>query len=77
MAVHLELGNGFLEMNYERALEIELVSREIRFARQVSLPVSYKGKQIGNFVPGQFKKIRVIGVICGHTSCPLANPHIA
>ena len=60
---------GSLEIIYERALEIELASREIRLARQVSLPISYKGKQIGNFVPTQLKKIRVIGVICGQSSC--------
>ncbi len=48
MAVHRELGNGLLEIIYERALEIELASREIRLERQVSLPVSYKGKQIGD-----------------------------
>jgi len=46
MAVHRELGNGFLEIIYERAVEIELAAREIRLERQVSLPVSYKGKQI-------------------------------
>ncbi len=68
MAVHRELGNGLLEIIYQRALEIELASREIRLERQVSLPVSYKGKQIGNFVPAQFKKIGVIGVICGQSS---------
>jgi GxxExxY protein len=50
MEVHRELGNGFLEKVYERALEIEFASKGIRFARQVSFPVSYKGKQIGNFV---------------------------
>ena len=73
MAVHRELGNGFLEIIYERSVEIELAFREIRLERQVSLPVSYKGKQIGNFVPGQSKKICVIGVICGQSSCPLVK----
>ena len=73
MAVHRELGNGFLEIIYGRAPEIELASREIRLERQVSSPVSYKGKQIGNFVPAQSKKISVIGVICGQSSCPLVK----
>ena len=50
LAVHRELGNGFLEIIYERALEIELASRGIRLERQVSMPVTYKGKPIGNFV---------------------------
>ncbi len=48
VAVHRELGNGFLEIIHERAVEMELASREIRLKRQVSLPVSCKGKQIGN-----------------------------
>ena len=48
MAVHGELENGFLEIIYQRDLEIELVSREIRLERQLSLPVSYKDKQIGD-----------------------------
>ena len=50
MAVHRELGNGYLEVVYERALEIELKSKGIRFERQVSLPVQYKGQPIGIFV---------------------------
>jgi len=49
MAVHRELGNGYLELVYERALAVELDLAGIRFARQVSLPVAYKGKLIGNF----------------------------
>ena len=49
MAVHRELGNGYLEVVYERALEIELKSKGIRFERQVSLPVQYKGQPIGTF----------------------------
>ena len=51
MAVHREWWNGFLEIIYERAVEIELASRENRLERQVSLPLSYEGKQIGNSVP--------------------------
>ena len=43
MGVHRELGCGYLELVYERALEIELKSKDIRVERQVSLPVSYKG----------------------------------
>ena len=74
MAVHRDLGNGFLEIIYVRALEIELASSEIRPKRQVSLSVSYKGKQNGIFVLAQSKKIYVIGVICGQSSCPLVKP---
>lgn len=50
MGVHRELGCGYVEKVYERALEIELKSKGIRVERQVSLPVSYKGQPIGKFV---------------------------
>ncbi len=43
MAVHRELGNGFLERVYQKAFAIELAAAEIPFLREVELPVSYKG----------------------------------
>jgi GxxExxY protein len=50
MGVHQELGCGYLELVYERALEIELKTKGIRVERQVPLPVSYKGNPVGTFV---------------------------
>ena len=50
LEVHRELGHGFLEMVYERAFEIELKSKGIRFERQVPIPVKYKGHSLGRFV---------------------------
>ena len=44
MAVHRELGHGFLEAVYQEALAIELAERNIPFAREVEIPVAYKGK---------------------------------
>ena len=41
--VHRELGPGLLESVYEACLHHELRARNIPFAQQVSLPVSYKG----------------------------------
>ncbi|MGD0088473.1 MAG: GxxExxY protein [Planctomycetota bacterium] len=45
--VHRLLGPGYLESMYEEALCLELSLRNIPFVRQVSLPVEYKGQQIG------------------------------
>jgi GxxExxY protein len=45
--VHRNLGPGFLESVYESALCIELERREISYARQPLVPVSYKGMAVG------------------------------
>ena len=41
--VHRRLGPGLLESAYEECLCYELKSADIPFARQVPLPVTYKG----------------------------------
>ena len=41
--VHRHLGPGFLESVYEIALVTELELRKIQVARQVAIPISYKG----------------------------------
>lgn len=45
--VHRELGPGLLETAYETCLCHELRSAGLAFERQVSLPIRYKGKNIG------------------------------
>jgi GxxExxY protein len=47
MNVHKTLGNGFQEVIYQRALEIELRDVEIEFSREFEMPIFYKLKQIG------------------------------
>jgi GxxExxY protein len=47
MEVHRQLGNGFQEVIYQRALEIEMVSQGISFSREYEMPVFYKEQQIG------------------------------
>jgi GxxExxY protein len=42
MAVHTELGRGFLEAVYKAALPIEFAQRGIVFEREVALPINYK-----------------------------------
>jgi GxxExxY protein len=45
--VHSLLGPGLLEALYEEALCVEMQLRRIPFARQVPVPMMYKGKEIG------------------------------
>ena len=47
MKVHAALGNGFQEVIYQRALEIEMQDAGLYFMREYSMPVFYKGRQIG------------------------------
>ena len=47
MKVHSALGNGFQEVIYQRALEIEMEDAGLRFARELSMPIYYKGRNIG------------------------------
>ena len=54
MAVHAELGRGFLEAVYHQALAIELKERGIPFVREVALPVAYKGQPLEAFFRADF-----------------------
>jgi GxxExxY protein len=47
MQVHTILGNGFQEVIYQRALEIEMVDNGLSFGREVEMPIFYKLQQIG------------------------------
>jgi len=47
MHVHRTLGNGFQEVLYQRALEIEMDLSLIEFKREFEMPVFYRNKQIG------------------------------
>lgn len=47
MTVHKALGNGFQEVIYQRALEIEFADNGIAFSREHEMPIFYKQKQIG------------------------------
>jgi len=46
MAVHRELGAGFLEDVYHEALMMEMSSRNIPFLHEVDLPIFYKGQPL-------------------------------
>ena len=47
MKVHAALGNGFQEVIYQRALEIEMKEAGLSFQRELSMPIYYKGRNIG------------------------------
>ena len=48
MEVHSTLGNGFQEVIYQRALDIEMAQRGLRASREHEMDIFYKGIKIGN-----------------------------
>ena len=47
MTVHSALGNGFQEVIYQRALEIEMGLAGLDFSREFEMPIHYRNEQIG------------------------------
>lgn len=45
--VHKTLGNGFQEVIYQRALEIEMRLAGLNFSREFEMPIYYREEQIG------------------------------
>lgn len=74
-AVHRELGPGFLEKVYVTALIYELIDRGLGAIAESEIPVSYKGRLVGNY----FADILVDGkVLCEVKAIrDLANEHHA
>jgi len=54
--VHHQLGPGFREIIYQRALEVELPQHRVEYEREVWISIHYKGAKIGrhrvDFVAG-------------------------
>ena len=48
MTVHSALGNGFQEVIYQRAMEIEMAEGGLSFSREHEMPVYYKERQVGS-----------------------------
>jgi len=48
MKVHNTLGNGFPEVIYQRALEIEMESNALKFEKEKDMPILYEGHKIGS-----------------------------
>jgi len=47
MEVHNQMGNGFQEVVYQRALSIELNLSGIEHERELEMPLKYKGHDVG------------------------------
>ncbi|MBP6386747.1 MAG: GxxExxY protein [Pseudarcicella sp.] len=47
MEVHKILGNGFQEVIYQRALELEMNAMGLTFQREFEMDIFYKGEKIG------------------------------
>lgn len=47
MRVHSTLGNGFQEVIYQRAMEIEMLFENLKFEREREMPIHYREKVIG------------------------------
>jgi len=47
MKVHSILGNGFQEVIYQRALEIEMRKSGLSCVREMEMPIYYDGENIG------------------------------
>jgi len=48
MKVHSGLGNGFQEVIYQRAMEIEMANNSISFVREQEMPIYYSSQQVGS-----------------------------
>ena len=56
--VHKNLGNGFQEVIYQRALEIEMGLADLEFSRELEMPVFYREHQIANTKGRFFRRIQ-------------------
>ena len=51
VAVHKAIGPGLTEQSYQAAMAIEMTDQGMRFEREPSIPVSYKGQTVGHHRP--------------------------
>ena len=54
MAVHTELGNGFLEAVYQEALELEFQAKGIPYVREKELPIFCRGSRFETHYKADF-----------------------
>lgn len=67
MRVHSVLGNGFQEVIYQRALQIEMADEGISFSREHEMAIFYKGQEIGSrrvdFLVGELVAVELKALI--------------
>ncbi|MEA3358918.1 MAG: GxxExxY protein [Thermodesulfobacteriota bacterium] len=54
MAVHSDLGHGFLEAVYQEAFELELQTRSVPYEREKELPIYYREQKLRTFYKADF-----------------------
>jgi GxxExxY protein len=60
MAVHNEIGYGFKEEVYEKALEVRLKHNGIDVERQIQINVEYEGEQVAIFYLDLFAEGQIV-----------------
>jgi GxxExxY protein len=60
MAVHNEIGHGFKEEVYEKALKVKLTNNGIQVERQYKVHVEYQGIQVAVFYLDLFAENQVV-----------------
>ncbi|MBS3937712.1 MAG: GxxExxY protein [Peptococcaceae bacterium] len=80
IAVHSELGFGFLEAIYQEAMEIELTERNIPFVVQSLLEVRYKKRLLSKKYVADLVcynsiivEIKSVARLCGHEHAQVRN----
>nr|PZN23057.1 MAG: GxxExxY protein [Chloroflexota bacterium] len=80
IAVHRELGPGFLEAVYQEALEVELQLQGIPFERQKPLTIRYRGQPLRKMYVADYVccgqiiiEIKALGRLTGAEEAQLIN----
>ena len=80
MAVHRELGHGFLEPVYQAAFEFELRERDIPFAREIDIPVHYQNAVLPVSYRADFLcfgqvivELKALGTLAGREEAQVIN----
>jgi len=71
--IHKELGSGFIESIYHRALEIELAEAGLPFVSEAPLAVKYKGHVLGTFAADLIIENRLLVELKALEALPLIS----